>query len=250
MNSDQAQTGRTLSKAELLHQRIAARISTDSLKSGDRLGTRQSMKQEYGVANGTLNEALRLLVSEGLAELRPGPKGGVFVANRGASLRIGGRRLVLRGSVSDLAENLEVRYSLLPLVAASAARNPSPPQEVVSKIREQLTLLRGSELHGNELQLQVWALQRSLGELATNKLLQTLYVGLLDAAEAQLLDAIFDKPRRPNRVGLHEKLVEAVLASDPEEAVLVAHELSAFTLGPPGQPTTGLLQRRYKGGDP
>ena len=58
------------------YRQIAAvlrdRIQSGQYKPGQRLPSITTLVQEYGVAHLTANKALRLLVTEGLAELSPG----------------------------------------------------------------------------------------------------------------------------------------------------------------------------------
>ncbi len=63
-------------------RQIEAEISARALKPGDRLGTKQELRQQYRVASATLNEAILVLCGKGTLEARPGPGGGIFVATR------------------------------------------------------------------------------------------------------------------------------------------------------------------------
>lgn len=51
---------------------LGDRITSGQYKPGQRLPSITTLVQEYGVAHLTANKALRLLVTEGLAELSPG----------------------------------------------------------------------------------------------------------------------------------------------------------------------------------
>jgi DNA-binding GntR family transcriptional regulator len=51
---------------------LRGRIESGEYEPGQRLPSINDLMQEYGVAHLTANKALRLLVTEGLAELSPG----------------------------------------------------------------------------------------------------------------------------------------------------------------------------------
>jgi GntR family transcriptional regulator len=51
---------------------LRARITSGEYAPGQRLPSITTLMQEYGVAHLTANKALRLLVTEGLAEMSPG----------------------------------------------------------------------------------------------------------------------------------------------------------------------------------
>ena len=66
------------------HRQVAAslrgRIESGEYPPGRRLPSINDLVQEFGIARTTANKALRLLVTEGLAELSPGM--GFYVSRR------------------------------------------------------------------------------------------------------------------------------------------------------------------------
>src|SRR3954469_6790799 len=79
-------------RAEAVARDLEAQILGGGPAPGERLGTKDDLRQRFGVAVATVNEAVRLLEMRGLIEARPGPGGGVFVATssgRGALKRNG-----------------------------------------------------------------------------------------------------------------------------------------------------------------
>src|ERR671927_349812 len=77
-------------RAEAVARDLEAEILGGRLTPGDRVGTKDDLRQRFGVAVATVNEAVRLLETRGLIEARPGPGGGVFVA--ASSVRVALRR--------------------------------------------------------------------------------------------------------------------------------------------------------------
>lgn len=61
-----------LSRAEALAREIEEEISAGVLSTGDRLGTKEDLRQRFNVAVATINEAVKLLDTRGLVEARPG----------------------------------------------------------------------------------------------------------------------------------------------------------------------------------
>ena len=78
-----------LSRAEALAREIEEEISAGVLRTGDKLGTKDDLRQRFNVAVATVNEAVKLLDTRGLVEARPGPGGGVFVASPASRMRSG-----------------------------------------------------------------------------------------------------------------------------------------------------------------
>src|SRR3954453_15534293 len=102
-------------RAEAVARDLEAEILGGRLAPGDRLGTKDVLRQRFGVAVATVNEAVRLLETRGLIEARPGPGGGVFVAHssRRAALKRSG--MAAMWGTARLADCMAVRNALEPL---------------------------------------------------------------------------------------------------------------------------------------
>src|SRR6266700_8437889 len=105
-----------LSRAEALAREIEEEISTGVLNTGDRLGTKDDLRQRFNVAVATVNEAVKLLDTRGMVEARPGPGGGVFVASPASRKRSGPMIMGFEWTGASVDEYQEVRSVLEPLI--------------------------------------------------------------------------------------------------------------------------------------
>ncbi|WP_327241771.1 FadR/GntR family transcriptional regulator [Streptomyces sp. NBC_01320] len=111
-------------------ERIAAALVEDvireGLQPGDRLPNEAAMTERFGVGRGSLREALRILEVYGLISLKAGPGGGPVL--QAVDPREVGRTfslyLSLRGA--RIAELIEARLFIEPMVARLAAENRDP----------------------------------------------------------------------------------------------------------------------------
>ena len=110
--------------AEAIKQWVVDR----NLKRGDRLPNEAEMMAEFGMAKGTIREAMRILEAQGLIETRTGPGGGSFVgevtADRAKAL-LANYFYFKDLSVADI---YQLRRALEPELAASLAGRLSPAQ--------------------------------------------------------------------------------------------------------------------------
>lgn len=60
---------------------LARTLEPATFSAGQRIGTKDELRQRFGVAVATMNEAVRLMEMRGLVVARPGPGGGVFATN-------------------------------------------------------------------------------------------------------------------------------------------------------------------------
>ena len=110
--------------SEVIVEQIRLLMRQGQLKPGDRLPPERDLCERFGVSRVTVREALRLLESSGLVEIRVGAKGGAFVTAP-SSDRIGeGLADLLTLSVISAADVTEVRMILevgiVPLVCERA----------------------------------------------------------------------------------------------------------------------------------
>src|SRR5262249_32700102 len=70
--------------AMFLAQRIVAEIADRDLAAGSPLPAERDMLEDYGVARGTLREALRFLEIQGVITIKTGPGGGPLVGEPGS----------------------------------------------------------------------------------------------------------------------------------------------------------------------
>lgn len=192
---------------------LAAQIAT--MDEGDRLGTKKELSARLGIAGATLNEAIRLLQERGLVTLRPGPKGGIFVSRPDPLARLGRALSPLRDQ-PDLVEGaLEVQESLQALTALNALRQRTAQD--ITELRRQLTLLEGALSDDHAFAAALRKFDETLSAIGTNRILQTVYRGVLAYVEAneQPDDAIArSSTDRRRALRLHEQLVDAIEEQD------------------------------------
>jgi DNA-binding FadR family transcriptional regulator len=173
--------GLDLNRAKEISSRLERIIAACGLKAGDSLGTKEDLRRRFQVSPGTMNEAVRILESRGVIEMRRGLRGGVFVS------RIP-MQSVLKGVAGTLDFNgatgeysWAISTQLEPLVIAEATRNAD-----VDSLAELNAAVEGMALaiaDPLELPRRYWFFCRRLAELGSNPLLTAIYLSLLDVLE-------------------------------------------------------------------
>jgi len=110
--------------SEVIVEKIRDLMRDGQLRPGDRLPPERELCERFGVSRVTMREALRMLESAGLVEIRVGARGGAFVTAP-SSNRVGeGLADLLTLSVISAADVTEVRLILevgiVPLVCERA----------------------------------------------------------------------------------------------------------------------------------
>jgi GntR family transcriptional regulator, transcriptional repressor for pyruvate dehydrogenase complex len=220
-----------LSRAEALARELEEEISAGVLNTGDRLGTKEDLRQRFNVAVATINEAVKLLDTRGLVEARPGPGGGVFVASAAARIRKGPMIMGFEWTTATMADYHEVRSAIEPIVYRHAGRYRTD-----ADIRALKSILENMAANLEQPLAYVrynTAFHRRIAKLSPNAALRSLFVTLLDFFENDLGGEDLPPVLNPENVEVHRQLIEAIEAGDmPElEAAIYRHDHHRLALG-------------------
>src|SRR5581483_9649906 len=220
-----APTQRPQKMATLVAQQILSEITSEGLEAGVMLPPEREMVEKYGVARGTLREALRLLELQGVLTMKPGPKGGPVVC------RADGRSLAwaiaaqLQRFGASFRTVLDARERLEPAITAMAAER-----------REQRDLL---VIGGT-----IAEMRRNLGDFRTfvgdnhrfhaavanasrNALCEVLVTSLRWINDGIVLDAEYreyPRDRRRRVLASQELIYDRIAAQDAPGAAAAMHE--------------------------
>src|SRR3954452_20714060 len=168
-------------RAEAVARDLEAEIHGGRLAPGKRIGTKDDLRQRFGVAVATVNEAVRLLETRGLIEARPGPGGGVFVAASSVRAALQRGNLEATWGAARVDDCHAVRNGLEPLVCREAARHRTGED-----VRELRALVAEMERCAGDAQAYFelnWALHRLIARVGRNAPLHSIYLTLLDFIE-------------------------------------------------------------------
>lgn len=203
-----------VARSEALARTLESEIVTASLSPGERLGTKDDLRQRFGVAVATINEAVRLMEMRGLVVARPGPGGGVFVTSPSARASVSQLILGFNWGTATLADCLEVRNALEPLICGHASEAHSSADilalsEIIDRMEE-----RSDDPHA--FFDANWEFHRRVATLCPNAPLQSIYMLVCDFLASGLSDLEFDVIE-PERIAVHRRLLAAIEAGGGEE---------------------------------
>jgi DNA-binding FadR family transcriptional regulator len=113
------------SKAEHVAQQLLERIIAAKLKPGSSFATEAELLSQFNVSRPTMRESLKLLESQGVLELRPGPGGGIIVREPSTDLLAHGLSVFLRLHEVPFSTVIKAREVIEPALAYEAAVNGS-----------------------------------------------------------------------------------------------------------------------------
>jgi DNA-binding FadR family transcriptional regulator len=223
-------------RAELLAEQVQDRIATDDLKAGDMIGTLDELKQQSGYARSTVAEAIRLLADRGVAEIRPGRGGGVYVAaDRAPVVRIGRTLLTISDHPAAVTDAIAVRNALEPLIVMDATRHRDEAD--IRELNALLKQLSDAIPLGTAAFVEVnWQMHLRISDITPNVFARNLYRGMVQytndhASSAEHSEPSDDRPWLEMRYHVHRELIEAITSGDTLRAnqAVSSHQHSRFS---------------------
>ncbi|MFL6073849.1 MAG: FadR/GntR family transcriptional regulator [Mycobacteriales bacterium] len=167
---------------------------------------------------------MRLLVSRGVVSVRPGPGGGLFVAEPSPTVRLGSAVLALRPGDVTVPHALAVRDALDPLVVDDAVRHASATD--VADLTALLDEMRAATGEPEAFLDANWRLHLRMARISPNPILRSLYSGLMavvrDRTGRITATGAGAAAHRRARYALHADLVAAIAAGDRARAGALA----------------------------
>ena len=113
----------SLNKTGQVARMLLNRIIDSNLQPGSSFGTETELLEQMNVSRPTLREGLRILESQGVLKLRPGPRGGIIVAR--PSVHVIAHTVSVYLSLNNIAfvEILKSRMAIEPALVRGAAEN-------------------------------------------------------------------------------------------------------------------------------
>jgi GntR family transcriptional repressor for pyruvate dehydrogenase complex len=206
--------------ADVMVQEVIGMLVGGELKPGDRLGSESDLIRRFGFSRAVVREALRVLESEGVVTVKPGPHGGIFCGSPGVTQIA--RSIDLYGALHDITpEDLaEARLELEVVVARLAAvRRTEGDLETLDRLN--VEWMEGIARYDRDGAAQVNVdFHMAMTEAAHNP----VFLAMMDALEGLLYSTALE-PKYPVRqldyvVNAHEYVLRPIRARDADEAAV------------------------------
>ena len=216
---------------------VESLIEEKALVPGQRITTKDDLRCTIGVARATINEAIKLLHDRGRIVMRPGPGGGIFVAETDPVVRLGRSLLAVGTSANSVGDAIALREFLETLILEEAVRHKDDTDIV--ELRQCLAQLRDNRDDPLMFIKTVWELHNRIASITPNLFLKATYFGLVNFISNEVKEV--SRAPEPtvveyfeHRIKVHAELVDVIESGDATrvEAAIIAHHPD-MGLGPP-----------------
>jgi GntR family transcriptional regulator, transcriptional repressor for pyruvate dehydrogenase complex len=223
--SSAASPSSQLPRGEKVASRVARLIVRDIVERdrepGDALESEAAMLGRFGVSRASLREALRILETQGLITIKPGPGGGPSVG--AVDSRDFGRMATLFFQVLrvDLGSVVEARLVIEPVMAELAAERHDP--ELNGQLQANV------DAHKVDLPDAEWlavtqAFHAMVCGMSGNPLLNLLAGALKDIYTDRVAGFVFPPENRDHVVKVHREIGRAIIKGDGKTARRLMHD--------------------------
>jgi DNA-binding FadR family transcriptional regulator len=193
---------------------IEAEILDTNAEAGSRIASEAELIERYGIGRSVLREAVRILEYDGIATMRRGPGGGLFVSRPNGEGLVHAAALWLHLNDAQITDLFDVREILESRSAASAA----------DKIDADGTeLLRGMLVRERELAeeqaydeytAQTLRFHESVARLSGNVVSLLMVMTLVELTQAYSSAGSYRDADMVAETNAHEAIVRAIVAGD------------------------------------
>jgi GntR family transcriptional repressor for pyruvate dehydrogenase complex len=202
--------------AMLLAQRIVGEITERGLKTGASLLSEKDMLEEYGVARGTLREALRFLEIQGVISIKTGPGGGPIVAEASSRPLASMIALLLQRTDAPFRSVVEAREVLEPALAAMAATRVSDAQ--LRELEDCIEVMRANLSSVDHFLYENERFHAIVAEAADNHVFEFVIGSLKKITDATPLGVDYPPETRSSVADHHQRIYDAIKAGDADAA--------------------------------
>jgi DNA-binding FadR family transcriptional regulator len=213
--------GRGEKVASLVARQIARTIVNEDLQVGAPMEAEAVMLERFGVSRASLREALRILETQGLISIKPGPGGGPSVAD--VDSRDFARMATLFFQVLRVRfrEVVEARLIMEPVMAGlAAARHDAELEDELIDI-----LRRGDEADDDRQWLiESDAFHAMVLGMSGNPLMNLIAKGLKDIYTERVAGLTFPEDERRRVRDVHGQIAQAIVQGDAAVAESLMRE--------------------------
>lgn len=201
-------------------RQIEEAIIHGDLKPGDRLPSERDLQQLFGVGRASVREAVRILESNGMLEVRTGAvSGGIFVKPLTTSTTVDGlQRLFLVEQINE-KELIEYRVALESITVVWAASRAT--EEDIAEIAHYIALMEEEsnwkQFHDNDLEFHL-AVARAAKNRLNVLVMLAIRQTLLRLMQETFSNVMEQTQLRNTLIKEHKKILELIKNHDAEEA--------------------------------
>lgn len=202
--------------ANLIEEQLKELIFSQQIPEGGRIPTERKLAKIFDASRLSVREALRMLESKGLIEIRKGAQGGGYVRKISSEPVIESLNNMINLQNLDINKIAEARLAIEPNICKIAAMKASDQDieylnEFNEKLRESFTT--GDSSIENDPHLHA-----AIADIAGNEILKVIIEALVQIHAYNMKGIKLDKKAKSEILQYHMDIISAIKAKDQDKA--------------------------------
>jgi GntR family transcriptional regulator, transcriptional repressor for pyruvate dehydrogenase complex len=206
----------SVNKPEYVARLLLNRIIEADLRPGSSFGTEAELLEQFDVSRPTLREGLRILESQGVLKLRPGPRGGIIVSKPTIDVLVHTLSVYLRLNNVPFAEILRTRIAMEPALARDAALYGSA--EDFDEMERTIERLEAAGDDGEVVYRENRNFHDAIARAARNPVLELFWSTIRVLASGEGAGLKYSTRNRQHIISSHKTILEACRRRDADTA--------------------------------
>ena len=206
----------SMSKTQQVARMLLNLIIESDLKPGSSFGTEAELLERMNVSRPTLREGLRILESQGVLSLRPGPRGGIIVAKPNLDVIAHAMSVYLRLNNVPFVEILKARMAIEPALVRGTATHGADSD--FEEMEETIRVMEKPECSDQAIYEQNRKFHTVIARASANPVLEVFWgtISILASGEADQIR--YSKKNRAHIIEAHKQILAACRQRDPDAA--------------------------------
>lgn len=219
---EEASPGILGNKVQQVAKLLLDRILLEDLQPGSVFGTEAELLAQYDVSRPTLRESLRILQSQGVLSLRPGPKGGIIVAKPRIDVLAQSLSVFLRLHNVPFEEIVRARIAIEPALVRDAALHGS--EKDFAEMEQSIERMDNSEDDSEAIYRENREFHNIIARAAGNPVLEVFWLTIRTLASGEGEKLKLTRRNRDHIVAAHRGILDACRNSDAAAAQQLMEE--------------------------
>ncbi|WP_298396851.1 FCD domain-containing protein [Sphingobium sp.] len=202
-------------KAQHVARLLLDRVIEEGMKPGSSFGTEADLLEQLDVSRPTLRESLRILESQGIVTLRPGPKGGILVSKPSIDALAGSLSVFLQLHNVPFGETVKARMSIEPALVGDAALHGT--NELFDAMEQSIDRMAAAKDDDAMIYQENREFHNLIAQAANNPILEVFWRTIRILADQNDVHGFALRNRR-YLVDMHREVLEACRNRDPAAA--------------------------------
>lgn len=206
----------SMSKTQQVARMLLNLIIQSDLKPGSSFGTEAEILERMNVSRPTLREGLRILESQGVLSLRPGPGGGIIVAKPNVEVIAHAMSVYLRLNDVPFVEILKARMTIEPALVRGAAMHGTDAH--FDEMEATIRVMEAPGCTDQSIYDENRKFHSVIARASANPVVEVFWATISILASGEADQIKYSRKNRAHIIAAHRQILEACRRRDPDAA--------------------------------